>query len=1031
MYDNLQLSPIATGMAYNDLVKAIRRNFSVLLNAYVQGANAVFFTGLDGERGLTGDRGASLFSISNEALKDAAELVGKATEHLTEEPVSPAELMAAVTAILNNETAFKTFAAENSVVLTSRDSLVQYDTFAFASGYLVVTQYSLDADDNRVYNAKVSELRIEQIDVDAIVDDVLSKLPDVGAFGQQIAIQRKFNKTGVGETTAYMPISVGTPEEEKYDRLLFLAAKAALDNEGNKADNVVLFAGTADQLQLLYRALAGDLGEPASAGSQSMPEYDKLPALIVNQRNIRGAETKAEPTDGSFMQTPSNGKLGVVFVDGNSVQESTLNVAFAKFGSILQDGEGIWFSANCDFFSDDKQYGKIYLSKNIFQVMTKGWHIVHAEKMSIATDVINLSAFNSENLQVDITDFSQLLINYDGIANVNITAVNAGIDNCNLTVENFSLSHKASQFVNISDVGKFDLMHVSNIAFDGYDNEFNAMQPVMLDAEKKLISATPFLDAYKLIDATFDLTYDIHDMHDLHISKVVATDENILGSNAGTVLTTVISNRMAGNSYAISLPYVIPGKVTLMHYYADDHCELAYSTAGFAKNCILTFDNLATTIKEALGENSNDIDITPVAISQYGPLLIIACLATRKISVTNYHANWAYIGIPLSSIINGTANDAKHTFVVNFASNNTDFVLVSLSTLQDIVANRGLSLTVWGDTIDFNDLKCCIVGIGYTNANANLSAVCRTKTANLTMNAAGTWLRHTGDGDNYRNDELLQIVMHKTDDGRAIANTFGNAYNVIANGASGLYGKTFALAQKASLQSTMANAFAVIDGFGQSMHTMLLDQSAAGDAPTINVYNYSYELPGQGGKWYSLSSDINAYTNQYISNNKLPLFVDDAGHLFSYNRSTKVIDENTADVLAINDGEMPLLICPFQIANGTTNGALLAICASFNLSSKSPMHPGYALSIRCNDLTIDSGIVPASNAIPIGIYAIMCVDNRRDIIAGKTTTTGLTLAMSAAIMSGTFDASNNAAICTGTKSVAARLTGLAIGKTDL
>lgn len=380
---NFQLHNIVPGMIYDDFVEAVRANFNLLLNAYLQGANVIQFNGNPGAPGQDGSRGGSMLAIADTDIINAANLPAVRSlirvDDSRFDPLQSADMTKnVVNAIFTvGDSAIQVLFASNKVVHSSSD-FAQYDTMSFTNGAMLMITWEV-VNNTRVYT--ILDMSIQQspllVDYDAIVEEVLSKIiiPTGQTLTSQGSVAKSYQSGGT-TVQAHLPESVlpGTVTNS----LLYIAIQ--MTEAMQNTNSTVLVAGTNVQLEKVYTMLNQALSS-SSASQQitkakaSMPTGDKQPGLLVIQSEQTGSAPASENQISDKNMVMPTSRYGLVFIDGDSLsidengEAMATGAQFASFASISKSVNGIWIMSNCDL---NDAIGKIYLSRAKFQLAITG-----------------------------------------------------------------------------------------------------------------------------------------------------------------------------------------------------------------------------------------------------------------------------------------------------------------------------------------------------------------------------------------------------------------------------------------------------------------------------------------------------------------------------------------------------------------------------------------------------------------------------------------------------------------------------------
>lgn len=447
--DKYQLEQVRTGMPYNELIDAVKRNFSILLNAYIAGANVVEFTGMPGISGAPGARGASMFAINQQNLFKAMSVYTGNLYPITEDNVmsSVSNLQTAVQALLTQSaSAAELFKGVPNV--QSIQDIVQYDSILFNNGYLLTLTYTGQGTNKQfsvtgdimtaLANGGASHGSTGSYDIDTIVQKVLEQVSiSANGIGGVTAVEKQVQYGGAYRKS-YMPKSV-LPDAPTARTLAFLAANTASDIK-----NVVLIAGTNEQLKQIYTALnmALDDTNVDTPAKDSMPIANFAPSLIVAQ-SAHGEKT-TEPTSYDDAVSIPKQRFGMTIVNmddivANADDNVSDGASWSSFATISKAHDGMWLMSQ----SDDSPYGKVYLSKTRFELMLQGIFRLQAKFLKVTvSDDITVTAGKTINVTSDgktTMSFGELDIKSKGA-----TSITATTDAFAFTVKSASGASQAS-----------------------------------------------------------------------------------------------------------------------------------------------------------------------------------------------------------------------------------------------------------------------------------------------------------------------------------------------------------------------------------------------------------------------------------------------------------------------------------------------------------------------------------------------------------------------------------------------------------
>ena len=435
--DKYQLEQVRIGMPYNELIAAVKRNFSILLNAYIAGANVVEFTGMPGVSGTPGTRGASMFAINQQNLFKAMSVYTGNLYPITEDNVmsSVSNLQTVVQALLT-QTASTAELFKGVPNVQSKQDIVQYDSILFNNGYLLTLtytgqgkakQFSVTGDIMKALagSGGTSSGSTSNYDIDTIVQKVLEQV-SISANGMSgvTAVEKQVQYGGAYRKT-YMPKSV-LPDAPTARTLAFLAANTASDIK-----NVILVAGTNEQLKQVYTALnmALDDTNVDTPAKGSMPIANFAPSLLVAQ-SAHGEKTKEPMSTNDAVPVP-NQRFGMTIVNMDDVVANadgnvSDGISWSSFATISKAHDGMWLMSQ----SDDSQYGKIYLSKTRFELMLQGIFRLQTKRLKLTIDnggdltVINGGTTNIDNTGKTTVTCNEVVAKFNGTTSIIATTDN-------------------------------------------------------------------------------------------------------------------------------------------------------------------------------------------------------------------------------------------------------------------------------------------------------------------------------------------------------------------------------------------------------------------------------------------------------------------------------------------------------------------------------------------------------------------------------------------------------------------------------
>lgn len=393
--DKYQLEQVRTGMPYNELIDAVKRNFSILLNAYIAGANVVEFTGMPGIAGAPGARGASMFAINQQNLFKAMSVYTGNLYPITEDNVmsSVSNLQTAVQALLT-QSASATELFKGVPNVQSIQDIVQYDSILFNNGYLLTLTYTGQGTNKQfsvtgdimtaLASGGTSHSSTGSYDIDTIVQKVLEQVSiSANGMGGVTAVEKQVQYGGAYRKS-YMPKSV-LPDAPTARTLAFLAANTASDIK-----NVILIAGTNEQLKQIYTALNMALDDTTAdtLAKGSMPIANFAPSLVVAQ-SAHGEKTTEPASYDDSVSIPKQ-RFGMTIVNmddivANADGNVSDGASWSSFATISKAHDGMWLMSQ----SDNSPYGKIYLSKTRFELMLQGIFRLQAKflKLTVSDDI--------------------------------------------------------------------------------------------------------------------------------------------------------------------------------------------------------------------------------------------------------------------------------------------------------------------------------------------------------------------------------------------------------------------------------------------------------------------------------------------------------------------------------------------------------------------------------------------------------------------------------------------------------------------
>jgi hypothetical protein len=428
-----QLHDIHLGMSYDSFIEAVRANFALLLQAYLQGANVIQFNGQPGAPGANGARGGSMLAIADEDFINACKLPAVAALVKTSTDDSKAETKANpladiattkkyIDAIFQvGDDAIRVLFATNAIVHSSAD-LVQYDTMSFTNGAMLTITWQV-IDNQRVYTILVMSIQQSQasIDYDKIVEEVLEKIviPEGQTLTSQGSVAKSYSIGGT-EVTANLPSEVisGTVTNS----LLYIAIQ--MTEAMQSTNSTVLVAGTNTQLAAVYGALNLALSSSLSSrqiqkAKSSMPTGDKQPGMLIIQSAQTGTAPSSENNITDKNLVMPNSRYGLVLIDADSLSIDedgnvmSTGAQFASFASLSKSVNGVWLMSNCDL---DDAIGKLYLSRQKFQLAITGTYKLIAGNVieQIAGNVSRIVGEQGSTSTVNETIIGNRLTNITG-----------------------------------------------------------------------------------------------------------------------------------------------------------------------------------------------------------------------------------------------------------------------------------------------------------------------------------------------------------------------------------------------------------------------------------------------------------------------------------------------------------------------------------------------------------------------------------------------------------------------------------------
>lgn len=348
MSNNLQLTPIIENMRFDDLIAACRSNFAILLDAYLTGANAVYFKGKPGTDGNAGLRGASLFQLTRNNLLSCYNALQLTTGFET--VYSNADLLVQMlqqainTSPDADQSAFRQCFADIAIIDQLED-LVLYDTLVIDNGFVLY----IDKLDSSVYVRRSGLNLLTSSDyADVIADLIRSLIPEQSSTWH--TEQSKVN--GAISVSEAVPESAdGAYASWNADNAMMWLSIINTVDAAERSYSPVVFCGSSYDLRSFFTNLVHSANDDLNA-----PSMAKSPVFAVRMR----------PGSDSTDSTPPT-KYGIVLLDdAGGTNGRTYSGCNA---SIAYDNGRLWIEVEKQR-ANDTMSGKLFISKQMVKLWT-------------------------------------------------------------------------------------------------------------------------------------------------------------------------------------------------------------------------------------------------------------------------------------------------------------------------------------------------------------------------------------------------------------------------------------------------------------------------------------------------------------------------------------------------------------------------------------------------------------------------------------------------------------------------------------
>lgn len=376
MPNKLQLQPFSDNMRMGEIIEACRKNFQVLLDAYLNGANAVLFKGDPGGNGNAGQRGASVFQLTYDNILAAynALTISDSLQTVYRDKTKLANLIQQAIDSAPNaaNSAFRQLFS-NIVVVDQIEDVVNYDMLILDNGFSFIL-----VQDGSTFKVEATAMNLLTTSdwTDIIQSMIESYIKDSSESWPIV------NSKLYGSVTAngVLPDTISA-DWQIYADLAWLAIVNSKDATTSRAHEPVTFVGSTDQLKAFFNKFA------STGAVGMMPTPYHMPLLCVRLRKDNGYAYSADKDFGTDEKAPSRYGFVLFDEDGNGQSSAWPNCN----ATVTYERGRLWFEVEKAKGDHDgnNMAGKFFMSKRMF----KFW-----------TGASGMTIIGSTGKQVDIDD---------------------------------------------------------------------------------------------------------------------------------------------------------------------------------------------------------------------------------------------------------------------------------------------------------------------------------------------------------------------------------------------------------------------------------------------------------------------------------------------------------------------------------------------------------------------------------------------------------------------------------------------------
>lgn len=387
----------------DDLLTACKTNFAILLDAYLTGANAVYFKGDAGTAGMAGLRGASMFQLTRNnllACYNALQLTdGFETVYSDADRLVKLVQQAIDTNPDETNSAFRQCFADIEVIDQLND-LVQYDMLLIDNGFIL----SINKSNDKYIVSKTGINLLTTTDysetIAALIKSLITEQSSVWHFEQSKVSGSTSTSEAVPESAdgAYVAWN-------KDDSMMWLAIVNTVD-AAERQYSPVIFTGSTYDLKRFYSNLVHS-------------DDDALNAPIMADSPVFAVKMRAGSSSSTDDKAPS--KYGLVILDeaGGLVNGKTFAGCNA---SVTYDNGRLWIEVEKKRYFDDMP-GKLFISKQLVKIWTgeNGLQVIGANASSVSILNGNVTASNTitaASVKVSRSDMRDCMVKCDATGNL-------------------------------------------------------------------------------------------------------------------------------------------------------------------------------------------------------------------------------------------------------------------------------------------------------------------------------------------------------------------------------------------------------------------------------------------------------------------------------------------------------------------------------------------------------------------------------------------------------------------------------------